>query len=226
MSRRPFAAPIWRSSLESRRGSPPPERRSRRYPSVTRRKSCSSKPSLCSAGPMRPSPRWRSLRRRGHHYSAPGRYPGISQPILWDPSLRPLWSDPRFPAFLQRVGFFAYWRASRSRPDICRAASPPPFCGLLVDRRDHHQHEQRPAGANAFGFGCRARAIHGPFPKAGMGPVLGCPLSTHCGHWPCSAIQEPSEAITATDRQPARCNCPTDVARAATARSGRRWRTP
>jgi tetratricopeptide (TPR) repeat protein len=67
-------------------------------------------------------------RRRGSHYAAPGRYPGSGRLLLFDPLLRSIWSDPRFPAFLQRAGFIRYWRESRTRPDVCRAAGAPAFC--------------------------------------------------------------------------------------------------
>ena len=70
-------------------------------------------------------------RRGGATFSAPGRYPGMSRALLWDPTLRSLWYDPRFPTFLARAGFISYWRASRTRPDICGEAAPPVFCRLI-----------------------------------------------------------------------------------------------
>lgn len=68
----------------------------------------------------------------GWNYSAPGRHPGYSSPLLWDPMLRPLWFDRRFPSFLHRAGFLAYWRETRSRPDVCAEARPPQFCALIA----------------------------------------------------------------------------------------------
>jgi hypothetical protein len=63
--------------------------------------------------------------------NAPGARPGAVGPFLWDPALRPLWDDPGIEPFLQRHGWIAYWRASKSRPDICGATKPPEFCRLL-----------------------------------------------------------------------------------------------
>lgn len=75
--------------------------------------------------------RLEASRGRGGYYSAPGRMPGFSRPLLFDPMLRALWDDRRFPAFLRRAGFIAYWRESRTRPDICRGEAAPSFCRLL-----------------------------------------------------------------------------------------------
>lgn len=74
-------------------------------------------------------------RRRGGSFSAPGRFPGQASPLLWAPSLAPLWRDPRFAGYLTRAGFIAYWRGSNSRPDVCRQGDPPAFCGLLAPSR-------------------------------------------------------------------------------------------
>ena len=73
-------------------------------------------------------------RARGGFYAAPGRQPGIAQPFLFDPLLRPIWYDPRFPAFLERAGYLRYWRESGTPPDICRQPGAPPFCRLLARR--------------------------------------------------------------------------------------------
>lgn len=70
-------------------------------------------------------------RRRGGSFSGPGRFPGMANPLLWEPSLAPLWRDPRFAGYLTRAGFIAYWRGSKSRPDICKVDAAPPFCRLL-----------------------------------------------------------------------------------------------
>ena len=70
-------------------------------------------------------------RRRGGPFAAPGRFPGMAAPLLWAPELAPLWRDPRFAGYLTRAGFIAYWRGSKSRPDVCNASAPPPFCRLL-----------------------------------------------------------------------------------------------
>ena len=63
--------------------------------------------------------------------TAPGRRPGYSNAFLWDPAMRGLWRDPAFLPFLRRHGYIAYWRASKSRPDLCREPGPPPFCTAL-----------------------------------------------------------------------------------------------
>ena len=70
-------------------------------------------------------------RGRGGPFSAPGRFPGMAAPLVWDPALAPLCRDPRFAGYLTRAGFMAYWRGSKSRPDVCNAGNPPPFCRLL-----------------------------------------------------------------------------------------------
>ena len=79
--------------------------------------------------------RLEASRARGDHYAAPGRMPGLSRPLLFDPLLRPIWYDPRFPAFLERAGFIRYWRESGSRPDMCRFSGAPSFCRLLGPER-------------------------------------------------------------------------------------------
>jgi len=77
-------------------------------------------------------------RGRGGPFSAPGRFPGMAAPLLWAPELAPLWRDPRFAGFLTRAGYIAYWRGSKSRPDVCNMGVPPPFCRLL-DRPANRQ---------------------------------------------------------------------------------------
>jgi DNA-binding winged helix-turn-helix (wHTH) protein len=70
-------------------------------------------------------------RRANTAFAAPGRYPGFAQPLLWDPTLRPLWRDARFADFLRRAGFIAYWRETKSKPDACAASAPPDFCQAI-----------------------------------------------------------------------------------------------
>ena len=79
--------------------------------------------------------RLESSRARGDFYAAPGRMPGLARPVLFDPLLRPIWYDPRFPTFLERAGFIRYWRESGSRPDMCRFNGAPSFCRLLEPAR-------------------------------------------------------------------------------------------
>ena len=51
--------------------------------------------------------------------------------ILWYPSMRPTLRDPQIPALLQRLRLIDYWRATHSRPDVCRERNPPPFCRMI-----------------------------------------------------------------------------------------------
>ena len=51
--------------------------------------------------------------------------------LLWYPSMRGLLDDPMIPGLLQKLGMMAYWRATHTRPDVCSAKSPPPFCGMI-----------------------------------------------------------------------------------------------
>jgi DNA-binding winged helix-turn-helix (wHTH) protein len=67
-------------------------------------------------------------RRAGNSFAAPGRYPGVTTALLWDPRLEAMWRAPGFADYLNRAGYFAYWRQSGSRPDICRSANAPAFC--------------------------------------------------------------------------------------------------
>jgi tetratricopeptide (TPR) repeat protein len=51
--------------------------------------------------------------------------------LLWYPSMRGVLWDPGFPAVAQRLGLTNYWRATRTRPDVCSAQGPPPFCKTI-----------------------------------------------------------------------------------------------
>jgi hypothetical protein len=59
----------------------------------------------------------------------PPRIPGLLFPA--DPAMRPLWHDPAIEPFLRRNGLIDYWRASRTRPDVCGEPRAPAFCRLL-----------------------------------------------------------------------------------------------
>ena len=50
---------------------------------------------------------------------------------LWYPSMRGALNDPAVPALLQRLGLMQYWRASQTKPDVCDAKGPPPFCRMI-----------------------------------------------------------------------------------------------
>jgi hypothetical protein len=51
--------------------------------------------------------------------------------ILWRRSMRRLVYEPGFPAVANRLGLMAYWRSSRTKPDVCSAKDPPPFCRMI-----------------------------------------------------------------------------------------------
>jgi tetratricopeptide (TPR) repeat protein len=40
-------------------------------------------------------------------------------------------ADPAFPAVAERLGLMKYWRATRTRPDVCAARKAPPFCRMI-----------------------------------------------------------------------------------------------
>ena len=51
---------------------------------------------------------------------------------LFRPRQLTLSHDPRYAALMERSGLIAYWRQSRTRPDLCGDANPPPFCATLT----------------------------------------------------------------------------------------------
>lgn len=53
-------------------------------------------------------------------------YYGVS--IFWDRGMRSTLSDPGFPELVENLGLVQYWRATRTRPDVCSEQDPPPFC--------------------------------------------------------------------------------------------------
>ena len=50
---------------------------------------------------------------------------------LWYPSMRGALDDPAMPVVLQRLGLVKYWRATRTRPDVCSTSPAPPFCRMI-----------------------------------------------------------------------------------------------
>ena len=48
--------------------------------------------------------------------------------LFWRRSMRGVLSDPGFPAVAERLGLTAYWKESKTRPDICATESAPAFC--------------------------------------------------------------------------------------------------
>jgi tetratricopeptide (TPR) repeat protein len=62
--------------------------------------------------------------------SLSGRYfPGPS--IFWDPRMRSALNDAEFPALATELGLMNYWKATKTRPDVCKGADPPPFCRMI-----------------------------------------------------------------------------------------------
>ncbi|MFL6765290.1 MAG: TIR domain-containing protein [Sphingomicrobium sp.] len=51
--------------------------------------------------------------------------------FLWYPSMRGVISDPNFPAVAERMGLINYWKTTHTKPDVCAAKDPPPFCGMI-----------------------------------------------------------------------------------------------
>ena len=56
-------------------------------------------------------------------------YPGPS--LFWYPSMRGTLNDPRFPALAEQLGLMKYWKTMHTRPDVCSAKDPPPFCRTI-----------------------------------------------------------------------------------------------
>jgi tetratricopeptide (TPR) repeat protein len=56
-------------------------------------------------------------------------FPGPS--VFWYPSMRRTLSDPRFPSVAQQLGLMTYWKASRTKPDVCATKDAPPFCRMI-----------------------------------------------------------------------------------------------
>ncbi len=56
-------------------------------------------------------------------------YPGPQ--IFWYPEMRATLRDPRFPALAAELGLMKYWKATRTRPDVCKEQAAPPFCRMI-----------------------------------------------------------------------------------------------
>ena len=48
--------------------------------------------------------------------------------LLFLPSMAGARSDPEFVAVADRLGLMRYWRATKTRPDVCAQGAPPQFC--------------------------------------------------------------------------------------------------
>jgi hypothetical protein len=53
-----------------------------------------------------------------------------AESILFWPQTAPLRADPRFRGLTEKLGLFAYWKASHARPDFC-ATENAPVCKAL-----------------------------------------------------------------------------------------------
>jgi Tfp pilus assembly protein PilF len=51
--------------------------------------------------------------------------------LLWYPSMAGALRDPSFPAVANRLGLMKYWKTTRTKPDVCSAKDPPPFCSMI-----------------------------------------------------------------------------------------------
>lgn len=56
-------------------------------------------------------------------------YPGPS--VFWYRGMRPALDDPGFPALAEKAGLLRYWRATKTRPDVCKETRAPAFCRLI-----------------------------------------------------------------------------------------------
>jgi tetratricopeptide (TPR) repeat protein len=50
---------------------------------------------------------------------------------LFYPTMARALRDPSFPALAQRLGLIRYWKTSHTKPDVCVAKDPPPFCRMI-----------------------------------------------------------------------------------------------
>jgi tetratricopeptide (TPR) repeat protein len=50
---------------------------------------------------------------------------------LWYPNMAGAIRDPSFPGVAQRLGLMRYWKTTHTRPDVCTAKDPPPFCRMI-----------------------------------------------------------------------------------------------
>jgi hypothetical protein len=50
---------------------------------------------------------------------------------LWVPSMAGAIRDPSFPALAQQFGLMRFWKTSHTKPDVCSAKDPPPFCRMI-----------------------------------------------------------------------------------------------
>ena len=51
--------------------------------------------------------------------------------LFWRRSMRRVLDDPAFPTVANQLGLIAYWKTTRTRPDVCWSTDPPPFCQMV-----------------------------------------------------------------------------------------------
>jgi tetratricopeptide (TPR) repeat protein len=56
---------------------------------------------------------------------------GSSRSWLFNPAMAGVLRDPSFPDVANRLGLMKYWKASRTKPDVCSTRRPPPFCRMI-----------------------------------------------------------------------------------------------
>ena len=56
-------------------------------------------------------------------------YAGTS--LFWYPGMRGALDDPAFADLARQLGLMDYWRETHTRPDVCAAKEPPPFCRTI-----------------------------------------------------------------------------------------------
>ncbi len=57
--------------------------------------------------------------------------PGGDLATFFYAGMRGALDDPEFPALAAQFGLIDYWKKSRTRPDVCSAPGPPPFCKMI-----------------------------------------------------------------------------------------------
>jgi tetratricopeptide (TPR) repeat protein len=51
--------------------------------------------------------------------------------LLFFPSMDTARRSPAFPALAEKSGLIRYWKTTHTRPDVCTAKEPPPFCRMI-----------------------------------------------------------------------------------------------
>ena len=56
-------------------------------------------------------------------------YPGPT--IFWDQRMHGTLAHPDFSSLATELGLLKYWTTTRTKPDVCKKESPPPFCQMI-----------------------------------------------------------------------------------------------